>query len=200
MNDPQDPNEKIKIFFPNKVDLRLSMMLFTRTDPEQFKNWKFEEGSHEKRLLHLADTIAKEFTVQEELYYYQTEQSQKHSDRWIIFIGKQVYRFDPYAMGIIKPNHRMDAYLEMKLKKMHGLRMWTIFPWNIWDSFNIPLYRIKKANLQKINNLPAFDDDPMKKYFKISLTRGIVAVGSAAITGVVLGLVLCKFLKLSRRS
>ncbi len=147
----------------------LDVTIFTRTNEHHFSNWHFPEGNHKQRTLHLADKLSQAFNVQKIIIYYKqtaediAEKNNNYDDRYIIFIDKKIYRINP-AKYTFFYDYRMRGYMEKKYKKNFGLRAYSIVPWNIWGSYNVPLYTIKKANTKKICAQPAYNNDPFAKF------------------------------------
>jgi hypothetical protein len=122
--------------------------LFSRTNEHNCEDWNFKEGSHKARLLAVADTIKQQCEVKsEQIYFHQTNDCQDDvSDRWIVFIGKGIYRFDPYKTGVIKSQSHMESYRERTFREAYKKQAAKVL-----SSGDISFYRIEKSNLKEIN-------------------------------------------------
>ena len=160
----------------------LDLTLFTRTDAHHCKEFPFKEGSHEKRAVAIADTIQEVYTARNErIYYHQTidpiDDNADRSDRWIIFVDKKLYRFDPWKLKIIRSREGLGNYSLTTLQKAcRELGVATLK--------SLPLYPIKGLNLKEINGE------------KLSLfTRKTFVYTGTAVVGIAAGLLLLFVLK-----
>ncbi len=71
MNSPQELSNKInELFTTSRVDIKphVEVTLFTRTNENNHSHVNFSEGSHKARVLHIADKIAQNNTVEKSLF------------------------------------------------------------------------------------------------------------------------------------
>lgn len=147
-NSPQKLIPLINTHFGEKHNVDFT--LFTRTDEAHCNEYPFAEGSHEKRLLAIADTIQKNCTVQtERIYYHQTpnpsSMNDARSDRWLVSINNKLHRFDPWQSKILKSRDFFSSYTDMSIRKaLEGL--------DIRALGYLPFYRITNLNLKEIND------------------------------------------------
>ena len=186
-NDPQEPANKVSELF--QAEPKLDVTVFTRTNEDEFQKWRFGEKGHKERVFALADDLSAKFKVQKEIVYYNKTINAGNycDDRSVAFINKEPYRLDPFQSGLIKPSHRDTLYEELKLKKKFGDRIDSTQRGSIWHGFDVPLYQIKKPNLQKINRLPSSNADPLSKYFHRSYTSEKMLL--CATVGLLLGFI-----------
>lgn len=173
-NNSQELITKINKYFNVCGKHEIDIALFTRTDMNHCCEYPFATGSHEKELIALADIMQKNYIVRtEHIYYHQTDDLKPcnwddRSDRWIIFIDKKLYRFDPWKLNLFKSKEQYAEYGFAKIQEVckshfasHGALK------------NVPLCSIKNPNLREINGEKSF----MQKI----VTGSCVAIAGAAL-------------------
>jgi hypothetical protein len=133
----------------------INLTLFTCIEPQDYNVYKFKEGNHENRMLALANIIATNYTVHTaQLYYNHCNThpwNDDRSDRWLIFINGEIYRFDPWKTKIITSRYDFAEYVGVRQREFYIPLMK-----HIETSKTLPLACIKNPNLREINNLHSY--------------------------------------------
>jgi hypothetical protein len=184
LNSPQELNNKIREHFtaPN-VDkkLNLDVTLFSRTNEYNYRNWNFTEGSHEKRIEHIADKIAENNNIQKEsIYFNQTTEEDEilcgEQNMTVLFKNKQAHNLSwrqkkSQNFEKIYLDYRLARYERAYLKEMLSEEAFHQFC-TIGLPYNLPLYHVKEPNIAKISSLPDFKKTIPYQY----LGGGIIAL------------------------